>query len=64
MTIHQPSNEIYQLFDRIMLMVEGRFIYQGPNKDSQSYFLYYFGLTCPSYYNPAEFFMSIMHPED
>ena len=30
MTIHQPNSEIYQLFDQLMLMVEGQFIYQGP----------------------------------
>ena len=26
-TIHQPSADIYDLFDRIMLLVDGRFIF-------------------------------------
>jgi len=29
MTIHQPNSEIFALFDKLMLLVEGRFIYQG-----------------------------------
>ena len=37
-TIHQPNSDIFELFDRVMLMVEGRFIYQGPQKDIQNYF--------------------------
>jgi ABC-type multidrug transport system ATPase subunit len=32
-TIHQPSSDIYNLFDRIMLLVDGRFIYQGPKNE-------------------------------
>lgn len=29
MTIHQPNTEIYNLFDRLILLVDGRLIYQG-----------------------------------
>lgn len=29
MTIHQPNSEIFQLFDRLILLVEGNIIYQG-----------------------------------
>lgn len=32
MTIHQPNSDIFYLFDRLLLMVEGRIIYQGPSK--------------------------------
>lgn len=27
-TIHQPDSDIFNLFDRLMLLVEGKFIYQ------------------------------------
>lgn len=27
-TIHQPDTDIFNLFDRLMLLVDGRFIYQ------------------------------------
>lgn len=30
MTIHQPNNDIFERFDRIFIMVEGRMAYQGP----------------------------------
>ena len=29
MTIHQPNSDIFEQFDRLLLMVEGRIIYQG-----------------------------------
>lgn len=29
-TIHQPSSEIYRLVDRLILVSEGYFLYQGP----------------------------------
>lgn len=63
MTIHQPNNEIYELFDRLMLMIEGRFIYQGRAAEAPSYFDRYFGLKCGEFQNPADYFMSIMHHE-
>ena len=63
MTIHQPNTEIYQLFDKLMLMIEGRFIYQGSAAEAPAYFYRNFGLTCGEYENPADYFMSIMHHE-
>ena len=29
-TFHQPSSEVFELFDRILLMAEGRTAYIGP----------------------------------
>ena len=63
MTIHQPNSEIYALFDNLILMVEGRFIYQGAADDAPAYFANNFGLSFPVYMNPADYFMSIMHHE-
>lgn len=64
MTIHQPNSEIYELFDRLILMVEGRFIYQGEASKATSYFSSNFGLSCPEFCNPADYFMTIMHQEN
>lgn len=64
MTIHQPNSDIFGLFDKLLLMVEGRFIYQGPSNEAASYFDMNFGLKCPDFYNPADYFMEIMHPEN
>ncbi len=61
-TIHQPNSDIFQLFDRVMLMVEGRFIYQGLNKDIAYYFST-MGFNCPIFSNPADYYLSIMHSD-
>ncbi|KAL4474973.1 hypothetical protein ABPG74_001669 [Tetrahymena malaccensis] len=59
-TIHQPSSEIWNMFDRIMLMVNGKFIYQGPGGNQiQSYFSQQ-GFECPIFSNPADYYMSLM----
>ena len=42
-------------------MVEGRLIYQGPASKAVEYFGSSFGLQCPQFMNPADYFMSIMH---
>jgi ABC-type multidrug transport system ATPase subunit len=63
MTIHQPNSEIYGLFDRLILMVEGRFIYQGEASLAPDYFSRHFGLTVGEFVNPADYFMQIMHHE-
>lgn len=63
MTIHQPNSEIFALFDKLVLMVEGSLIYQGPAATATFYFSKEFGLTCPEFHNPTDYFMSIMHQE-
>jgi hypothetical protein len=62
MTIHQPSSEIFSLFDDLILMVEGRLVYQGLASESVEYFSQ-MGFRCPEFSNPPDYFMSIMHHE-
>lgn len=62
MTIHQPSSEIFDLFDDLILMVAGRLVYQGPSADSVPYFTQ-MGFKSPEFSNPPDYFMSIMHHE-
>ena len=64
MTIHQPNSDIFYLFDRLFLMVEGRLVYQGPSVDAVNYFERNLGLRCPDFYNPADYFLTITHHED
>ncbi|KAJ1516476.1 hypothetical protein HMI54_009322 [Coelomomyces lativittatus] len=45
-TIHQPRQDVYALFDRVVLMSQGHIIYQGPASESQNYFSQR-GLGCP-----------------
>ncbi len=37
-TIHQPSPEVYSLFDRILLMAEGRTAFLGPIDQALPFF--------------------------
>ena len=59
-TIHQPSSEIFALFDRLMLLSGGRVAYSGKATDAMQYFDKQ-GMPCPTYSNPADFFMRILH---
>lgn len=55
-TIHQPSSEVFHLFQNLLLMADGRVAYFGPLAGAVSYFNK-LGLQCPSNYNPADFFV-------
>lgn len=61
-TIHQPSSDIFNIFDRLLLLCDGNTIYQGAAKDATKHFnaIEY---TCPTYSNPADYFMEQMHAE-
>ena len=55
-TIHQPSSEVFAMFDRILLMAEGRTAFLGPIDDALQYFASH-GMPCPANYNPADFYI-------
>ena len=63
-TIHQPNSDIFEIFDRLMLLAQGKIIYF--NRASEA--VEYFGslgpeYRCPELSNPADHFMSIMSIE-
>lgn len=60
LTIHQPSSNIFNIFDRLILMVEGNFVYQGPAKMSAEYFKYN-GYPCLERTNPPDHFMRVLY---
>jgi ABC-type multidrug transport system ATPase subunit len=55
-TIHQPSSEVFAMFDRILLMAEGRTAFLGPIDDCLHFFSTQ-GMPCPANYNPADFYI-------
>jgi len=60
-TIHQPSSDIFHLFDDLVLLSEGYVIYHGPAEHMVPYFAK-IGFQCPRYTNPADYlFMSILN---
>lgn len=55
-TIHQPSSEIFNSFDNLILMNKGRVMYQGPVDGVTDYFEVR-GHPVPPHYNPADWIM-------
>ena len=37
-TIHQPSSLIFEMFDRLLLLAEGRVAYLGPTPEAEQLF--------------------------
>ncbi|XP_024945590.1 protein SNQ2-like [Cephus cinctus] len=58
-TLHQPSSELFALFDRILLMAEGRVAFMG-NAEQACEFFKTLGAACPRNYNPADYFVQIL----
>lgn len=63
MTIHQPSYDIFQMFNRLMLIQEGYVVFQGKAEDSIDYFNG-INFDVPKNINPPEFYMKILRIED
>lgn len=57
-TIHQPSSEIFNSFDHLILMNKGRVMYQGAVQDVPKYFSDR-GHPNPPNYNPADWIMNV-----
>lgn len=57
-TIHQPSSEIFNSFDSLILMNAGRVMYQGPTAAVPQYFGER-GHPNPPHFNPADWIMQV-----
>ena len=58
-SIHQPRSQIISLFDDLILLSEGKMVYNGLNQDAQLFFKEC-GLVSPENYNIADFYMDSM----
>lgn len=56
LTIHQPSSELFSLFDKLLLMAEGRVAFLGTPVEASNFFNQ-LSTPCPSNYNPADFYV-------
>ncbi|XP_033211565.1 ATP-binding cassette sub-family G member 1 [Belonocnema kinseyi] len=61
-TIHQPSAAIYDMFDHVYMLADGRCMYQGAAFNTVSYFGT-LGLHCPQYHNPADYAIEVVSGE-
>ncbi|KAE8990852.1 Protein white [Phytophthora fragariae] len=55
-TIHQPSSELFALFDQLYLLSDGAAVYHGKASESVDYFAS-LGYPCPALMNPTDYFM-------
>ena len=62
-TIHQPSTDILERFDRIICLCEGQMIYDGKPLDIPQYFSA-LGYAPPPHTNPADHVMNIVNDDD
>jgi len=59
-TIHQPSSEVWSLFDKFLLLSGGETIYFGEASETVDYFTR-LGFACPATYNPADFVLALVN---
>ncbi|GAA5891653.1 hypothetical protein JCM6882_006157 [Rhodosporidiobolus microsporus] len=61
-TIHQPSGELFEMFDSVVLLAPGgKTVYSGPTSEAAAYFSRY-GAVMPADANPAEFIIQTVAP--
>ncbi|ODM89457.1 Protein white, partial [Orchesella cincta] len=58
-TIHQPASATFALFDKLLLLSEGRVAYFGGAQEAPAYFSS-IGYPCPETYNPADFYIQTL----
>jgi ATP-binding cassette, subfamily G (WHITE), eye pigment precursor transporter len=58
-TIHQPSSELFAMFDQVLLLAEGRIAFFGHPDDAIEFFAEQ-GYKCPVNYNPAEYLINAL----
>ncbi|AOA62653.1 ATP-binding cassette (ABC) transporter [Komagataella phaffii CBS 7435] len=60
-TLYQPSERIYELFDKVLVLYEGRQIYFGP-ADAAKQFFVDMGYDCPPRQTTGEFLTAVTDP--
>ncbi|GMG03756.1 unnamed protein product [Aspergillus oryzae] len=61
--IYQASQSIYDIFNKVVVLYEGRQIYYGPAKDAKSYFERQ-GWECPQRQTTGDFLTSVTNPSE
>lgn len=59
MSLHQPSREIFELLDNILLLKEGYTIYSGPRRMVLDFFKSH-GHVCPPDFSPPDFLLDLI----
>ncbi|KAG9326738.1 hypothetical protein KVV02_008628 [Mortierella alpina] len=59
LTVHQPRSDIYELFDDLLLLSQGKVVYFGRAHSAASYFES-LGHECPVGWNVADYFLDLI----
>lgn len=62
-TLHQPSSEMFAMFDKLMLMVCGKVAYFGKASEAVNFFADA-NMPCQQYHNPADHFLTKLSDKD
>ncbi|XP_044753411.1 protein white-like isoform X3 [Coccinella septempunctata] len=58
-TLHQPSSELFQMFDKICFLAEGRVAFLGDSTEANSFFERV-RAPCPVNFNPADYYIQLL----
>ncbi|KAH0977033.1 hypothetical protein GBA52_026752 [Prunus armeniaca] len=61
-SIHQPSSEVFQLFNNLCLLSAGRTVYFGPASAANQFFSLC-GFPCPTLQNPSDHFLKTINKD-
>ncbi|CAF3590114.1 unnamed protein product [Adineta steineri] len=61
-SIHQPSSQIFQSFDQLILLADGKNIFMGKPSNALDYFAT-MGHHSPEQYNPADYVMDLVNQD-
>ncbi len=58
-TVHQPRSTMFDLFDRLLVLNQGRTVYHGPAQEAASYFGR-LGFKIPEHVSPADYVLDVL----
>ncbi|XP_052074941.1 uncharacterized protein LOC127712505 [Mytilus californianus] len=62
-TIHQPSSQVYHMFSKLLLLMDGKVAYFGKASEALNYFER-IGMPCAIHFNPADFLLALLSTDD
>ncbi|KAG6496848.1 ABC transporter G family member 1-like [Zingiber officinale] len=61
-SIHQPSSEVFELFDQLCLLSAGKTVYFGPTARTNEFFALH-GFPCPTFRNPSDHYLRTINKD-
>ncbi|XP_064990450.1 ABC transporter G family member 1-like [Musa acuminata AAA Group] len=61
-SIHQPGSDVFELFDDLCLLSDGKTVYFGPTSGTNEFFALN-GFACPTFINPSDHFLRTINKD-